>query len=349
WVDCGKDIIRRMAGGRFGGNAPLTFAYNTYFENGENLAESEAGYDKSGTILTTNPDFADAAAGDFTIGASTQQAEFQTGAPKWLVEFNGTLSTVDITVEVAADEEIVAKINAAVAAAEKAGSLVGSTTVVLAEKANYALASSIVTNGSLIINGNGATIDCTGATEEAASLRSPFIMIGNSPVGTKLGESAYTIIEKIAVDNLNVKNLATSIFYDNNKQICVADMTFDTVEFALTTDTVVNEALISYKGGGAKDFTIKNSTISGNGAVAKYFIRYNNAARLDRYGYDKETELMVNTYNNNTFYNLLKEDGQWGNYSAIAGQNYVSFDVQKNIWVDCGKDIIRRMAGGRFG
>ena len=82
--------------------------------------------------------------------------------------------------------------------------------------------------------------------------------------------------------------------------------------------------------------------------MAKYFIRYNNSARLDRYGYDKDTEFQTMTYTDNTFYGLLLADGQWGNYNGISGQVYSKFDVERNIWYNCGKDIIRRMAGGRF-
>ncbi|MDE6555836.1 MAG: DUF5123 domain-containing protein [Duncaniella sp.] len=340
WVNCSENIIRRLVGGTLNPDSPVEFNYNTYYNNGANLASSEASYDNSGTILTTNPSFVNAAAADFTVGAATQQAQYKTGAPKWVAEFSGTLPTTDITVNIAAGDEIAAKIKAAVAEKENAGTLVGSTTVVIAENAEVTLASSIVVPGALAIQGNGAKVN-------AAALNAPMILMSALPSAPEV--NSYYRVDSVTVTNLTVDSMKNSIFYDNNVKYCVVNMAFDTVNFNLPTSDVENEALISFKAGGAKDFTVKNSTIYGNGEVAKYFIRYNNSARLDRYGYDKETELMVNTYNNNTFYNLLKEDGQWGNYSAIAGQNYVKFDVQKNIWVDCGKDIIRRMAGGRFG
>ncbi|MBP5712199.1 MAG: DUF5123 domain-containing protein, partial [Prevotella sp.] len=85
WVDCGTDIIRRMAGGRFNGNNPMTFAFNTYFNAGEDRSESEASYDNIGNILTSDPGIADAANGDFTISGEQQIAN-QTGDPRWLVE-----------------------------------------------------------------------------------------------------------------------------------------------------------------------------------------------------------------------------------------------------------------------
>ena len=155
-------------------------------------------------------------------------------------------------------------------------------------------------------------------------------------------------VDSVAVSNITVNNMKNSIFYDNNVKYCVVDLTLDNTTLSLATTAVENEALISFKAGGAKDFTVRNSTIYGNGDVAKYFIRYNNNARLDRYGFDTATDFQTMTYLDNTFYNLLKSDGQWGNYNGIAGMKYSKFNVQKNIWFDCGKDIIRRMAGGRF-
>ncbi len=89
---------------------------------------------------------------------------------------------------------------------------------------------------------------------------------------------------------------------------------------------------------------MKNSTISGNNAVAKYFVRYNNSARIDRYGFVQETDTWSFTYENNTFYGLLKSDGQWGNYSGITGKKTQGIiTVNNNIWVDCDAQTMRRM------
>ena len=342
WVDCGKDIIRRMAGGRFHNDAPVNFAYNTFFEDGVNLVASEASYDKSGMILATNPCFAAAGEGNFTLGAGTQQAQFATGAPKWSVEYDAALAApaVPVTVTPESGVDIVAELNTAKYELMAEGKVPGDITITLAENGEYTLASSIVTGASLVIEGNGATVN-------AENLDAPFILMSGIPSVAAVND--YYRVDAIAVADLTVNGAKNSIFYDGNVKYCVVDFTLDNVEFALATAAAQNEALISFKAGGAKDFAVTNSTIYGNGEVAKYFIRYNNSARLDRYGYDKDTEFQCMTYLNNTFYNLLIEDGQWGNYSAIGGQNYVKFDVQKNIWYDCGKDIIRRMAGGRFG
>ena len=220
----------------------------------------------------------------------------------------------------------------------------------------YTVKQSIVADKALVITGKNVTIDVAHSD--------PFILLSKTPaVGFMPKASAaapalnraaveytdYYAIDALSLSGLKINGLKNSIIYDNNTKYCVVDLTIDDCVLGLETEAVKNEALISFQAGGVKDFTIKNSTVYGNNAVAKYFIRYNNSARLDRYGFDKNTEFQTMTYQNNTFYGLLKSDGQWGNYSGIAGQNYSKFVVEKNIWYNCGKDIIRRLSGGRFG
>lgn len=253
----------------------------------------------------------------------------------FFLTFGGLSAADDIVVAPAAGADIAA----AIAEAKAAHESVGRITVNLAADATYTLGASIEPSAGLIINGNGATIDAT-------ALEAPFILMSATP-SVEIVNDFYRV-DSVAVSNITVNNLKNSIFYDNNVKYCVVDLTFDNTTLSLATTAVENEALISFKAGGAKDFTVRNSTIYGNGDVAKYFIRYNNNARLDRYGFDIATDFQTMTYLDNTFYNLLKSDGQWGNYNGIAGMKYSKFNVQKNIWFDCGTDIIRRMAGGRF-
>lgn len=254
----------------------------------------------------------------------------------FLTAVSGVSAADGITVAPAAGSDI----TAAVADAKGSSEAVGTITINLAKGASYTVSGSLEPAAGLVINGNGATID-------ASALETPFILMSTTPSVELLND--YYCVDAVTISGVTVNGLKNSIFYDNNTKYCVVDFKIENSTLALATTAVENEALVSFKAGGAKDVTIKNSVIYGNGEVAKYFIRYNNSARLDRYGFDKNTEFQTMTYLDNTFYNLLKSDGQWGNYSAIAGQNYIKFDVQKNIWFDCGKDIIRRMAGGRFG
>ena len=226
-----------------------------------------------------------------------------------------------------------------------AGKKVASITINLAEGGAYTVSNTLTTGTDFVINGNGATIDASALAEGA------LVALAAEPTAAFLNGKDYYGIGKVAFNNVKVTGLKNSIFYDNNKKYCVVDFTIDNSVFQLATEAVNNEALISFQQGGIKDLTVNKSTIYGNNTVAKYFVRYNNSARLDRYGFDvseTSTEYMTMTYTDNTFYGVLKSDGQWGNYNAVQGYARAKFDVQNNIWYNCGKDIIRRMAGGRF-
>ena len=244
---------------------------------------------------------------------------------------------MDAVIDVA-EGDIAAAVAAKKAEIEAEGSKVGNIVINLAKDGAYTVGASIETAGNLTVNGNGATVDASANTAALVLLTD----------GTAVEGNDYKRVDNVKIDGVTVKGVKGSILYDNNVKICLVDLTVNNSVFELATEAVDNEALISFKAGGAKDVNITNSTFYGNNAVAKYFIRYNNSARLDRYGFSTETEFMVMNYQNNTFYGLLKSDGQWGNYGAISGKNYIKFDVKNNIWYNCGKDIIRRMSGGNI-
>ena len=85
-VDCGKKnfcnaLLRQMS------TYPTVYYYkNTYWWNGEDVSSAQTGdgADKSMTALTTDPDFVDAANGNFTPQGADQIAN-KTGDPRWYV------------------------------------------------------------------------------------------------------------------------------------------------------------------------------------------------------------------------------------------------------------------------
>lgn len=256
----------------------------------------------------------------------------------------------------AVGEEIIATVNDgesigdAIGVAAPLGTKIGKLTINLQEGATVKLNSTLKISDDLTINGNGGTIDAwnVGATPMILMTGGKTAAAAAAPRRAPAELKDYIYIDNVVLKDLTIWNVKGSLLYDGNKKMCVENLTIDNCKINFDTEAVENEAIVSFKAGGAKDVTIKNSTFKGNNAVATYFIRYNNSARLDRYGYDKETEFQTMTYLNNTFYNMLKSDGQWGNYNGISGQVYSKFNIQNNIWYNCGKDIIRRLAGGRF-
>ena len=345
WYNCGKDIIRRMAGGRFNGSNPMEFSNNTYFNEDKNISESEANYDKSGTALLTNPKFANVETGDFTVGASTEQALKQTGDPRWLVEFveaeDADKDFADIVVNPAAGTDI------AVAIAEKEKVVNPLNITVNLEAANYTISEAVEGSNDIIINGHGATIDASAVSGALVKfVEAP--AAAPAPRRAPANPSDYIYIDNVIIKDVTITGIKGSIFYDDNKKLCVENFTIDNAVLGLATEATDNQAFISFKAGGVKDFTMKNSTVYQTGAEeSNFFLRYNNAARLDRYGYDKETETQSIRYLNNTFYNVGK-NGQWGNYNGIAGQAYSEFHVVGNIWYNSGNgQVSRRLLGGR--
>lgn len=246
-----------------------------------------------------------------------------------------------INAETGAD--ITALVNAEKEAVTTSGVKVGDITINLAAGGAYTVIGTIEAPAGLVINGDAAS----PATIDASALAAPFVAMSATPSVDVIND--YYRVDQIKIANVKINGIKNSIFYDNNTKYCVVDFTIDNSVLALATEAVENEALVSFKGGGAKDVNITNSTFYGNNSVAKYFIRYNNSARLDRYGFDKNTEFQTMNYQNNTFYGLLISDGQWGNYNGIGGQNFSKFDIQNNIWYNSSNEIIRRLAGGRFG
>jgi len=268
------------------------------------------------------------------IGIYKENVQFQP------LTITRTPKVISVTVDAETGTDLTALVNAQKEDIVKDGNLAGDITINLATEGKYTVSGTIEAPAGIVINGNGATVD-------ASAITAPFITMSKTPSVETISD--YYRVGCVKISNVNINGIKNSIFYDNNTKYCVVDFTIDNSVLALATEAVENEALISFKAGGAKDVNIKNSTFYGNNAVVKYFIRYNNSARLDRYGFDKDTEFQTMNYQNNTFHGLLKADGQWGNYNGISGQNYSKFDVKNNIWYNCSKDIIRRMAGGRFG
>ena len=76
-----RQIARRMMGnGRLGTSSQIRLSRNTYWSGGE--AADQATYDTSGTILTTDPAFANPANGDFTP-TGAEQLQYKTGDSRW--------------------------------------------------------------------------------------------------------------------------------------------------------------------------------------------------------------------------------------------------------------------------
>ena len=84
-------FLKGLNAGQPGKDAEWTVDGNTFIFGGAVIEEQTVGSTAENiqNCLTSDPEFADAANGDFTVGESTEQAELETGDPRWLVEFVG--------------------------------------------------------------------------------------------------------------------------------------------------------------------------------------------------------------------------------------------------------------------
>ena len=84
-------FLKGLNAGQAGKDSEWTVDGNTFIFDGAVIEEQTVGSTAENikNSLESDPEFADAASGDFTVGESTEQAEFETGDPRWLVEFVG--------------------------------------------------------------------------------------------------------------------------------------------------------------------------------------------------------------------------------------------------------------------
>ena len=214
---------------------------------------------------------------------------------------------------------------------------------------------------AIITLAEGAYFVCTDALSfnylsfDCSATAKPFILLNENPDESLLPEpvdgkqSEYFRIKHIKIQNSEIMGVNASLIYDNNKKYCVATLLIKNtiIQMQSVADNIKNESWISFQGGGAKDFSVINSTIYQTGTDRpKYFIRYNNSVRIDRIGWPT-TDHTTMTYLNSTFYNV--NAGNWANYAGIS--NYSQYDLQNNIWVDCGDGAIARrvMGNSRLG
>ena len=295
-----------------------------------------------GDLTFATPD--DVVNGNLGLGVCPQR-EAKIGDPRWL-NAAMKISAADLD----DDKDLAKAINAAVE--------IGITKFQLEENARYTAKQTIVADKAIAITGKNVIID--------VEHNDPFILLSKTPAGGFMPKASteaaapalnraagveytdYYKFDELTLSGLKVNGLKNSIIYDNNVKYCVIDLTIDDCVMQLETEAVKNEALIAFQAGGVNNLTIKNSTFYGNNEVAKYFVRYNNSARIDRFGFDKADDTWSFTYENNTFYGLLKSDGQWGNYSGIVGKSAQGIvTVKNNIWYNCDAQTMRRMLGSK--
>ena len=156
------------------------------------------------------------------------------------------------------------------------------------------------------------------------------------------------IKDPTTIQNCNFTGVKGMMLFDNKVKYCLKTFYMENCLVHLESVGMSNNSIFYiYDGGGfINDFTISNSTIWNTGeSDFKYLIRYNNSGRCDRAGYTSNSINIMNS----TMYNLCKS-GQMCNHGGYDGRATSNYDVENNIFVDCGSaQVPRRIIGRRGG
>ena len=297
-----------------------TDSQNTYVFDGAFFNETNYNGDEG---LQTNPTFLLPAEGDFTVHTGSLQAKLQTGDPRWLVPYNKeNAMPLDVVVDVATGAEL----SAAVAQAQSTVDKAGEVTVNLDKDGQYTITGSITTAAGIIINGNGSTIDASG--------------LGSNMIAMDATAPADWTKAVFTLKDATVKGLKKALFYSAAKNYLFQDFTVDNSVIEQAGDATTFDFT---KGSTAVNFTVTNSTIYAPTATTKSLYSSQGGQKTTEAGEDL---VQTFTIKNSTLYNLAKGKNFFTHRQN--SQKWLTYDVQNNIFVNCGKSgqTIKGLNGG---
>ena len=284
-----------------------TVADNAFSFDGEDTGSSEAyGSAVPGPVMFSNP-----AAGDFTVNILSALFERGIGDPRWL---NGNED--NLLLAIASGKDIATEI-----AAAKGENNPRYMLIRLEDNGSYTLSESIAAAGSIVINGNGATIDASAITGDNAVVKMPS------------GITEPTAVDEISFNGVNMK-IATRLFYANKSKFWIKKLSVDNSVIAV--DGTFKKSIFDCNGGGnVKLLSVNNSTIYANPKIGQNggFFSSQSSQKPTEFG-EGETQTIQIT--NSTLYNITN-----GNDMVTLREKdkeYMSFIVKNNVIVNCGKN-----------
>ncbi len=238
-------------------------------------------------------------------------------------------------IEIAAVEDIEISpasgdISAALAAASE-GKIAKNITINLTKDAAYTISAPIVAPASITINGaEGATIDASALTDNLIQMAA----VENPTEWTPAN---------VTIKNIIVKGLKKALFYSTNKKYVAENFVIDNCVVEQAGDATT----IDYtKGSTAKNITVTNSTFYAPTATTKSFYSSQSGEKYTEYD---ASGVQTFTFKNNTMYNLAYGKNFFSHRQA--NQTWLAYDVEDNIFVNCGKkeQVIKGMNGGQSG
>lgn len=197
--------------------------------------------------------------------------------------------------------------------------------------AQYVISKPLTVLSAITIEGDAkdpATIDAT------ALGANPFIKIDNNYTSGLVNEKGFcTNMYDVTFKNFTLKGLKGQFFYANKQKYLIPYFTVDNC--VIRMEGAKKKTFFDFNGGGfVENFTLTNSTLSGNDATTWQnggFFSTQSGSKRDEAG----ASVFKQTIKNNTFYNVAAEK----TLSTLKENDatWMSFEVKNNVVVKSGK------------
>ena len=340
FVDCGKSgqVIKGLNGGGSSANPTWVVKGNAFnFDGADTSTNEETGdtdhtQDETPGLNETVQNsvaglaaFANAAEGDFTLGFDCAQYAAKIGDPRWLKENIG--EAIVLNPETGAD------LYTALAAAMQTNPNPASITINLAENGAYTITNSLSASKSIIINGNGATVDASNCAVTAETTTPvPFIQMAALPGYGLNAKGAYEVAE-ISFNNVKITGLKAQLFYANKQKYLIKKLAVDNSIIAIAGAT--KKTIFDFNGGGnVVELSVANSTIWADAATTWQnggFYSSQGGQDAVSLGAENQKTSIVNS----TIYNIAK--GVTTSTRRKNSQKWMVYEVKNNVIVNSGK------------
>ncbi|MBQ8065238.1 MAG: DUF4957 domain-containing protein [Prevotella sp.] len=369
FMDCGKQgqVIKGMNGGQSGANPTWTIDGNTFLWSQEtavdettaveiiNTGESEETGDAEEPVQNslTGVPFTAVPTNNFTVAASSQQAKYMTGDPRWLVPY--ATDAIKIEVDLSENTDFVAVLNEALANSEAPSSI----EISFWEAGEYPTTGEIKTNSPIrFLNGSdinageativvkngmtlGGQIEFNGVNIDATGLEAPVITLAANEY--KLQSNGFYNLGSIQFKNMSAKGLAQQLVYGNKVKNQISELLVENSNIDVTGCTKVP---FDFNGGGAIGaFNIKKSTVWAANPTEQSLFSTQSGNKATEAGYTTQNIAI----DNSTLYNIAKSKNFFTHRQS--NQTWLAYYLRNSVFVNVGKSgqVVKGINQGQSG
>jgi len=296
---------------------------------------------------------ANALAGDFKVAASSQQAKYMIGDPRWLVPY--ATDAIKFEVDQNENTDFVAVLNAKLEESEQPSSI----EISFWEAGEYPTTGAINTtapirflNGSDINAGEativvkegmtlGGSIEFNGVNIDATGLEAPVISLAGNDY--KMQSNGFYNLGTIKFLNMSAKGLAQQLVYGNKVKNQISELLVENCNIDVTG---CEKVPFDFNGGGAIGaFNIKKSTIWAATATSQSLFSTQSGNKATEAGFTTQNIAI----DNSTLYNIAKSKNFFSHRQN--NQTWLAYYLRNSIFVNVGKSgqVVKGINGGQSG